>query len=137
MPEEAFDGFDHTQYEQEVVDRWGKEAYDSADRWWRSLSQQDKAAFQAEQRAIAEDFAAAHRAGAAPDSDQVQAIAHRHVEWLAITAPSTRDYVLGLGEMYVTDPRFTTSYDQHTPGTAVLIRDALRVYAERNLADHN
>ncbi len=104
VPQEAFDGFDHTKYEQEVVDRWGREAYDDADRWWRSLSQQDRAAFQAEQRAIAEDFGAAHRAGAAPDSDQVQAIAHRHVEWLTITAPPTRDYVLELGEMYVTDP---------------------------------
>lgn len=135
VPEEAFDGFDHTQYEQEVVERWGREAYEVGDRWWRSLSQQDKAAFQAEQRAIAEDFGAAHRAGAAPDSDQVQAIGYRYVEWLAVTARPTRDYVIGLGEMYVADPRFTATYDEHGPGTAVFIRDALTVYAERHLAN--
>ena len=27
MAEEMFDGFDHTQYKEEVEERWGKEAY--------------------------------------------------------------------------------------------------------------
>ena len=39
----------------------------------------------------------------------------------------------GLGEMYVADPRFTVNYDKHGTGTAVLVRDALAIYAERNL----
>jgi len=136
MPEEAFDGFDHTRYEQEVVDRWGRDAYEAGDRWWRSLSDQEKAAFVAQQRAIAEDFAAACTDGAAPESDRVQAIAERHVQWLGITSAPTRGYVIGVGEMYVADPRFTATYDQHGAGTATLVRDALRVYAERNLSDH-
>ena len=33
--------------------------------------------------------------------------------------------------MYVDDERFGRNYDQHAPGTAVLVRDALRVYADR------
>jgi hypothetical protein len=47
----------------------------------------------------------------------------------------TEGYVVGLGEMYVADPRFTANYDRHGPGTAVLVRDAMKVYAERHLAD--
>lgn len=43
MASEAFDGFDHTQYKDEVIERWGKDAYESGDRWWRSLSEQDSA----------------------------------------------------------------------------------------------
>ena len=35
MPTEVFDGFDHTQYREEVIERWGQDAYDRADRWWR------------------------------------------------------------------------------------------------------
>jgi len=136
MPEEAFDGFDHTRYEQEAVDRWGRDAYEAGDRWWRSLSDQEKAAFVAQQRAIAEDFAAACTDGAAPESDRVQAIAERHVQWLGITSAPTRGYVIGVGEMYVADPRFTATYDQRGAGTATLVRDALRVYAERTLSDH-
>ena len=134
MPEEAFDGFDHTQYEEEVTERWGRAAYEKGDRWWRSLSDEEKVAFQRRQRDIAEDFGRAYLAGTSADSDEVQAIAERHVEWLSITTRPTKDYVVGLGEMYVADPRFTANYDKHGTGTATLVRDALKVYAERNLS---
>lgn len=137
MPEEAFDGFDHTHYEEEVTRRWGREAYEKSDRWWRSLSGEERKAFQQQQHDIAADFGAARQAGRVADSDEVQAVAHRHIEWLAITGTPTKDYLIGLGEMYVADPRFTATYDQHGSGTAVLIRDALAVYAERNLNGHN
>ena len=30
MAEEMFDGFDHTQYKEEVEERWGKDAYATA-----------------------------------------------------------------------------------------------------------
>ncbi|SDM56464.1 TipAS antibiotic-recognition domain-containing protein [Streptomyces wuyuanensis] len=33
------------------------------------------------------------------------------------------------------DPRFTAEYDRHGEGTAVFVRDATRVYAERHLSD--
>lgn len=39
----------------------------------------------------------------------------------------------GLGQMYVDDPRFGAHYDAHGEGTAVFVRDAMRVYAEREL----
>jgi MerR family transcriptional regulator, thiopeptide resistance regulator len=135
MPEEAFDGFDHTRYEEEVIRRWGREAYEKGDRWWRSLSAEDKAAFQRQQQEIAADYGRAQQAGKAPDSAEVQAITRRHVEWLSITTTPTKEYLIGLGEMYVSDPRFTANYDQHGTGTAVLVRDAMRVYADQNLSD--
>ncbi|MGW8950691.1 MerR family transcriptional regulator [Streptomyces sp. NPDC055709] len=135
MAEEVFDGFDHTRYEEEVTQRWGREAYEKGDRWWRSLSAQEKKAFQDRQLAIARDFGQALKDGLTPDSDEVQAIAQRHCEWLSVTAAPTRSYVIGLGEMYVADPRFTANYDRHGDGTAVFVRDAITIYAERNLGD--
>ena len=137
MPEEAFDGFDHTSYEQEVSERWGREAWAEGDRWWRSLTDEQKAAFQRQQLDIATDYGRARAAGRPADSDEVQQIARRHVEWLSITTTPTKDYLVGLGEMYVADPRFTANYDVHGAGTAVLVRDALTVYAERNLGDRS
>jgi DNA-binding transcriptional MerR regulator len=133
MAEEVFDGFDHTRYEQEVTERWGREAYEKSDRWWRSLSDAEKKAFQQQQLDIARDFAQAHLAGKPVDSDEVQAITQRLFDWLSITSNPTKEYFVGLGEMYVADPRFTANYDRHGEGTAVLIRDAMKVYAERNL----
>ena len=42
MAEEMFDGFDHTQYKDEVEERWGKQAYADSDRWWRGLSAEER-----------------------------------------------------------------------------------------------
>ncbi len=54
-------------------------------------------------------------------------------EWLSATAPATRAYVTGLGAMYVDDPRFRKNYDRYGDGTAVLVRDALTIYARHRL----
>ena len=136
MASEVFDGFDHTRYEQEVTQRWGRQAWASGDRWWRSLSDAEKHAFQQQHLDIAHDYGQAHSAGKTADSDEVQAIAKRHYEWLSITTPNPgRCYFIALGEMYVADPRFTANYDRHGAGTAVLVRDAMSIYADRHLHD--
>ncbi|MEV0090713.1 MerR family transcriptional regulator [Streptomyces sp. NPDC050738] len=135
MGEEVFDGFDHTRYEEEVVRRWGRDAYDSGDRWWTSLSEEQKKGFQREHDDIARDYGRALAEGLGPGSGAVQDIARRHVAWLSTTTAVSRGYVLGLGEMYVADPRFAVHYDRHGEGGAVFVRDALKVYAEANLAE--
>ena len=43
--------------------------------------------------------------------------------------------MIGLGEMYVADPRYGKNYDQYGDGTAVFVRDALTIYAETHLSD--
>ncbi|WP_030685372.1 MerR family transcriptional regulator [Streptomyces globisporus] len=133
MADEVFDGFDHTRYEEEVTERWGRDAYEKGDRWWRSLTDERKKAFMEEQAGIAREFGRAAREGLAADSEEVQAIARRQIAWLSTTTTPSREYVVGLGQMYVDDPRFTANYDKHGEGTAVLVRDAMKVYAERNL----
>ena len=45
MAEDMFDGFDHTQYKDEVEQRWGKKAYADSDRWWRGMSADEKSAW--------------------------------------------------------------------------------------------
>lgn len=138
MADKMFDGFDHTQHEAEVTERWGAKAYKTSDAWWRGQSEEDRAAFQDRTRQLGEDWAAAAADGVAPDSDEAQALARRHVEWLS-SVPGTpghgsapvKEYVVGLGEMYVADERFAANYGG-TAG-AELVRDALTVYATRNL----
>ncbi|RJQ82258.1 MerR family transcriptional regulator [Pseudonocardiaceae bacterium YIM PH 21723] len=135
MAQEVFDGFNHTRYKAEVAERWGRDAYERGDRQWHSMSKEERQRFQQDQLDIAADFGAAHRAGLAPDSEQVQAIVARHVRWLGVMAETGKSYIIGLGQLYVDDPRFTQNYDVHGPGTALLVRDAMKVYAERHLAD--
>jgi DNA-binding transcriptional MerR regulator len=129
MAEEVFDGFDHTRYEEEVTRRWGADAYRRGDQWWSSLSADEKKAHQQEQLDIAAAFGAAHSAGLAADADDVQAIARRLHEWLRPAVSSvSAGYFAGLGQLYVDDPR----YGFEGPA-AEFVRDAMKIYAERNL----
>lgn len=131
MAEEVFDGFDHTQYEEEVTRRWGADAYRRGDQWWSSLSADEKKAHQQEQVDIAAAFGAARSAGLAADSDEVQAIARRLHEWLRPAVSSvSAGYFAGLGQLYVDDPRYGFE-----GGGAEFVRDAMKIYAERNLGE--
>ncbi|MFB8140338.1 MerR family transcriptional regulator [Streptomyces parvus] len=135
MAAEVFDGFDHTAHEQEVTERWGRDAYEEGDRWWRSLGEGEKKAFQDEHEAIARDWGRAREAGLAADGPEAQDLARRHCAWLSSAKEPSRSYVIGLGEMYVADPRFGKNYDRYGDGTAAFVRDALTVYARHRLSD--
>ncbi|MFS0895199.1 MerR family transcriptional regulator [Microbacterium sp. 179-I 3D3 NHS] len=149
MAENMFDGFDHTQYKDEVEQRWGHQAYADGDRWWRGMTDAERADWQQRVSDLGRDWIAAAESGVDPASDEAQAIARRHVEWLTgipgtpasalrqAQGPDTdvKAYVIGLGEMYVADPRFGANYATSAGGTqgAEFVRDALRVYAEAHL----
>ncbi|GAA5154870.1 TipAS antibiotic-recognition domain-containing protein [Microbacterium pseudoresistens] len=143
MAENMFDGFDHTQYKDEVEERWGKQAYADSDRWWRSMTDAERADWQQLMSDLGRDWIAAADAGIDPASAEAQELARRHVEWLrgipgtpaARKDGDVKGYVIGLGEMYVADPRFGANYATSAGGTqgAEFVRDALRVYAEANL----
>ncbi len=138
MVEKMFDGFDHTRYKDEVEERWGKAAYARGDAWWRGMSDAEKSAWKQRSGRLGAAWAAAADSGVAPDSDEAQALAADHVEWLEAIPGTPRGnlkaYVIGLGELYVADPRFAANYatDGSNKG-AMFVRDALRVYAEANL----
>ncbi len=139
MAEEMFNGFDHTQYKDEVEQRWGKDAYAKSDAWWRSLSEDQKKDWQSRQARLALDWADAAERGVDPAGAEAQALAQRHFEWLqgipgtpggGSTGP-TKEYFTGLGDMYVADERFAKNYGG-TEG-ATFVRDAMRVYADLHL----
>lgn len=139
MAESMFEGFDHTQYEGEVAERWGADTYRAGDSWWRSMSDSERRTFISEQEQIARDFAQARSEHATPEDARAQRVAQRQFEWLSQSAtgtgqgPVTAEYFTGLAQMYVADARFTANYDRFGVGTAEFVRDAMLVYAERNL----
>jgi DNA-binding transcriptional MerR regulator len=137
VAEQAFDGFDHTAYREEVEARWGEHAYADSDAWWRGLGEEGRARFRAEQERLQADWRAAASSGADPASDEAQALAARHVAWLG-SIPGTpgaggvpvRAYLEGLGDMYVADERFATHYGG--AAGAAFVRDALRAWTAHN-----
>ena len=142
MAERMFDGFDHTQYRNEVEERWGKDAYAKGDAWWRGLSDAEKNAWKQRTGQLSAEWSAAAGTGKPPAGTEAQALAARHVEWLTgipgtpanTPGGNVKAYVIGLGEMYVADPRFGAHYATSDGGNAAtFVRDALRIYAEANL----
>ena len=140
MAEKMFDGFDHTVYKDEVEQRWGKDAYAKSDAWWRSKSQSEKDDFMLAAAERIEAWKAAAVAGVAPDSAEAQELARLQYDWLG-GIPGTprtsdgrvsKDYYTGLAEMYVADDRFAKNYGDDNSGAA-FVRDAMLVFAERNL----
>jgi DNA-binding transcriptional MerR regulator len=149
MAEKMFDGFDHTQYKDEVEERWGKDAYAQGDSWWRGMGPAEKEAWKQRSAQLGSDWIAAAESGIGPDSAEAQELARRHVEWLtgipgtpaaasASASPSVsgsegdlKGYITGLGEMYVADPRFAANYGGEAG--AAFVRDALRIYAAKHL----
>ncbi|NLV80206.1 MAG: MerR family transcriptional regulator [Rhodococcus sp.] len=135
MAHEVFDGFDHTRYRDEVVERWGADAYDTGDRWWRGMTDAQRTDWQGRVAQLSREWADAARAGLDPAGPEAQDLARRHIEWLA-SVPGTpgygtaegspREYVLGLADMYVADDRFAANYGG-TEG-AEFVRTVLRIH---------
>jgi DNA-binding transcriptional MerR regulator len=136
MADQMFDGFDHTQYRDEVEQKWGADAYRNSDAWWRSKSEDERRAFKAQHTAIAADYQAARQANESTDGGAVQAIVARHVDWLGLSAaftggPITAARLRGYGDMYVGDPRFAANYGGQDG--AEFVRDAFVYFAAHSL----
>lgn len=128
--EQALDGFDQSRYEQEVTERWGADAWQRGQDWWKGMSEDDRRGFQQEHLELAAAYAAAREAGEPVDADRVQALAERHYRWVGAgwqTDEPDLEMFVGLGDMYVADERFAANYGG-TEG-AEYVRDAMRVFA--------
>lgn len=138
MTTDMFDGFDHTQYEQEVTERWGADAYRSSDAWWRGMTAAERDDWAERSRRLADDWRAAADRGLDPEGEEAQALAARHVAWLGgipgtpgADGAAVREYVTGLAEMYVADERFAANYGGAVG--AAFVRDALLAFADARL----
>ena len=138
MPTEMFDDFEHTKYRDEVIDRWGAEAYAASDAFHHRKTDAERAAFRADAAALARVWTDAAASGVSSDSETAQTLAARHVAWLRSmpgTPSATGDYgagyLRGLGDLYVGDDRFAGNYGGIDG--ARFVRDALHRWVDVNL----
>jgi hypothetical protein len=125
---------DHTQYREEVEQRWGNKAYADGDTWWRSMSADEKADWKLKQDTLLADWQATSQAGFDPASAEAQELASRQEAWLG-SIPGTpgfgtgevpAQYLLGLADMYVDDERFAANYGGKAG--AEFVREALLIF---------
>lgn len=134
--EEMFVAFDHSQYEDEVKERWGDtDAYRQSRERTTHMGKADFDRIAAENEAFVGRLAEAFTGGAAPDSDRAMDLAEQARLAIGQFYDCSHEMHVNLGDMYVADPRFTATYDSHAEGLAAWFRDAIRANAERASTD--
>ena len=130
---EVFGEHDPTRYANEVQDRWGDtDAYRQSTRRTSSYTKDDWIRIKAEQEAAGARLAAAMAAGRPADSPEAMDAAEEHR--LVIDRyfyDLSREMHVGLGQMYLADPRFTRTYEDVAPGLAQYVHDAIVANAAR------
>lgn len=132
-PEEIFDGLIENPYEEEAREKWGDEAVDASYARMRKLSKEDRElltsgrGWQEIHAAVAELAAE----GAAHDDPRLQELVGRHYRLVSLAWTPNREAYIGLGEMYLSDPRFAKNIGNEA--TVKLLVGAMRVYAEAQL----
>lgn len=132
--EEIFKDFDNNPYEDEARQRWGDQAVEDSKARHAAMSDAAKKAFMQEAQDINEELARCFDAGLKADAPEVQAAVDRHYKWVCASwTPDAESYV-GLGRMYVDDPRFTAFYDRNRAGLAPYLFEGIKAYAAARLS---
>lgn len=120
----------------EAKERWGdNEAWKQSQRRTASYTKQDWLEIQDEVTAINRELAAAMAAGVPADAPRAMDLAERHRQHI-----NQRFYDCGhdihrcLAQLYVTDQRFASNYDELAPGLAQYMHDAINANAARATA---
>ncbi|GAA0506991.1 HTH-type transcriptional activator TipA [Saccharopolyspora subtropica] len=133
---EVFGDFDPDDHAEEVERRWGNtDAYRQSQERMSRYTKQDWKRFIAEQKDITRRLAEAKRAGAAPDGERAMDLAEEHRQHINRWCYDCGyDLHRCLGDLYVSDERFTAHYEEFEPGLAEYVRAAIHANAVRAAA---
>lgn len=132
-PENLFAGFDPSQHDAEARERW-PEQWEQAKQFTDTLTAAETERLQREQTAAMIRMAEFMTSGTQVDDPAVQAEVDAAYRAVARMWTPNADAFKSLGQLYVDDPRFTTTYDTIAAGLAAYYRDAMAVYADDRLS---
>ncbi len=133
-PENLFEGFDHTRYEDEARERWPEE-FEQSQRHAATLTGEDVERLQREATAAMIRMAEFMAAGTPAGDPAVQAEIDTHYQGMCRFWTPGRSAWKGLGQMYADDERFRANYEKIAEGLAGYQRDAMVVYADERLGE--
>lgn len=125
----GYDTDQQRQFEQEARERWGDATVEASKLRAAGLAPEDARQVMADHEGIARELAALNQKGVPASDERTQALIARHHAWVStFWAPDAEAY-RGLGQMYVDDERFRTTYDSFGEGTAAYLRSGIEDYA--------
>lgn len=129
---DKFHGFDFTNnpYEDEARRLWGDKAVEQSNAHIKSLSQNEQEAIAKGMDALFTDLAKIRKE--APDSATAQAAMAKMYSHFNLNFGFrySLEAFAGVGQMYVTDERFTENVEKYGDGLAKFLSEAMKIYAE-------
>lgn len=131
---EVFGDFDPDQYADEAEQRWGgTDAYRQSQRRVATYTKDHWVQIQSESEQLYRRLAGAMAAGTPAGSPAAMDLAEEHRSQISRWFYDCSYQIhRGLGEMYVSDPRFTQNIDRYAPGLAAYLREAILANASRD-----
>ena len=127
---ELFDGFDPSEYEEEVQGRWGEsDAYKQSAARTRHYTKTDWEQIKAQGDTNTAEFVRLLDAGVAPDSpESMAAAAEKHAQLERWFYDAPLQMFANLSDMWVEDPRFKKNIDKPREGLAEYERAAVKAW---------
>ena len=118
------------QYADEARALWGDtDAFKESERRTAGYTADDWSVLHDSMDAILEGFAKLNERGVAPDHEKPRLQVRKLQQFISDHMYNCTDEILkGLGEMYVSDERFTKNIDKHGEGTAAYISACIKSY---------
>lgn len=129
----SIEGLDNTEYEHEARATWGDDAVQRSNDAWRALGPDGQVEHMAKHTRVAQGIAGLAAEYAEPSAEAVQTLVASHYDWISLFWTPTRETYRALADGYVDDHRFRSNYDKFGDGTAELLRDAIKIWADENL----
>ena len=132
---EKFEGFkeklikdNEAQYGKETRTKYGDDAVDRSNARLKGMTKEQYDAHEALTKELNDTLKAAFEQGD-PSSELAQKACELHKKWLCFFWDKySKEAHIGITQMYVDDPRFTAYYDKIALGSAVFLRDAVKIY---------
>lgn len=119
-------------YGTEIREKYGEEVVEKSNQQFLNMSEEDYNEMTRLGEEIIGTLKQAFTSGE-PGGELGQKVANLHRRWLGFTWPHySKEAHAGLARMYVDDERFKAYYDQHQPGGAEFLRDAILIYTGMN-----
>jgi hypothetical protein len=130
----GFDQAKQEEYEAEIKANYGDTALNESKHRTKDWKKENYEQVKADYDRLHHSLTSMILQAANPGDDDVQAIIREHYEVVSRFYTPTRDIYAGLGEMYALHPEFRQLYDSYHPQLAEFIRDAMNLFADRQLA---
>lgn len=136
--QEKFEGFkqglitkSEQEYGTEIRAKYGDALVDASNAKLQGLTQAQYDAGERLRIAFEDTLKAAFDTGD-PAGELAQEACELHKQWLCIYYPKySKEYHMGLGELYAADERFKANYEKFAIGCTEFLRDAIQVYCKK------